>query len=575
MYSTPPDNTLKPSRHYLPATISFSSWDDLEPFFAELANREITSAAALEQWLRDGSELDAVFNEELGWRYIRMTCDTASNEANDAYDFFVAELEPRSAPYLNLFHKKLIDSPYLSQLDAEKYRIMLRGIRRSVEIYREENIPLFTEIDRERQQFARIDADMTIVMEGKELTLQQASNYMKDPNRDLRREAYEKTWHRRWQDRDTLDDLYDRLCAMRHQVAMNAGFVNYRDYSFAAMGRFDYTPEDCFAFHEAVATGIRPIVEEMDRRRLAQLGYDTLRPWDMETDPLGRPALKPFEHADELVAKTIACLQHVRPAYADDIAVMRDMHRFDLDSRKGKAPGGYNYPLNESGVPFIFMNAAGSQRDVVTMVHEAGHAIHSFVSRDLELNEFKNPPSEVCELASMSMELISMEHWEAFYSDAQELKRARQEQLEKILRTLLWVASVDKFQHWVYEHHGHTKEERYAAWNQILSELDSHVTDWSGLDDVRSIRWQRQLHIFEMPFYYIEYGFAQLGAVAIWRNYKTNPAKALDQYEAALRLGYTKSIGEIYEAAGIRFDFSPNYVVDLMKFVHDELAALD
>ncbi|MDQ3108326.1 MAG: M3 family oligoendopeptidase [Bacteroidota bacterium] len=566
---TVPANQLK--RNFLSGTISFESWEGLEPWFKNLSDREIGSEKELGKWLLDYSELDAVFDEEMAWRYIRSTCDTANEEYEKAYDFFVSEIEPKAAPWFQVLNKKLDHCPFRHSLDQEVYAVFLRTVHNQIAIYRENNIPLFTEIDRLKQEYGKISGDMMIEMEGKEITIQQAFNYFKRNDRELRREAFEKVWSRRLAAREIYDKLFDELCVLRQQVADNAGFENFRDYSFAELGRFDYTKEDCFNFHRAVEAEVVPFLETLETKRKAILGYEKLHPYDLEVDLTGKPALVPFKNGDELLDKTIACLKLVRPAYAEFISTMRRMGHFDLDSRKGKAPGGYNYSLSETGVPFIFMNSVGSQRDVITMVHEAGHAIHSFLENPLPLTALKNPPSEVCELASMSMELISMEHWHVFYSDADELKRAKREQLEKVLATLPWVATVDEFQHWVYENKNHTKEERSAAWSRIMAKLEPSVISWEGFEDVKKNNWQKQLHIFEVPFYYIEYGMAQLGAIAVWRNYLADPEKALDGYEAALKSGYTKPIGKLYEAAGIKFDFSQMYVRELVDFVKGQL----
>ncbi len=412
---------------------------------------------------------------------------------------------------------------------------------------------------------------MMVEMEGKEITIQQTFNYFKNTDRKIRQEAFEKVWNRRLADREVLDKLFDQLCLLRQEVAVNAGYDNFRDYSFAALGRFDYTKEDCFRFHSAVEAEVVPFISEMETARKETLGLTALRPYDLEVDLTGKPALTPFLNGEDFLDKTITCLGFVRPAYAEYISTMRRMGHFDLDSRKGKAPGGYNYSLSETGIPFIFMNSVGSQRDLITMVHEAGHAIHSFLENPLPLTSLKNPPSEVCELASMSMELISMEHWNVFYPNVEDLKRARREQLEKVLGTLPWVATVDEFQHWIYENKNHTPEERSIAWSKIMSKYESPIIDWTGFEDVQKYNWQKQLHIFEVPFYYIEYGMAQLGAIAVWRNYLLNPEKALDNYEVALKLGYTQPIGKIYEAAGIKFDFSQKYVHELVNFVKEQL----
>ena len=385
---------------------------------------------------------------------------------------------------------------------------------------------------------------------------------------------YLKIQKRKAEDTDALNDLYSELIRLRHQVAINAGFKNYRDYKFAELGRFDYTVQDCFDFHDSISKAILPLAENADRERKKAMKLDALKPWDTEVDVEGKPALKPFSSASELIDKSIECFNLIQPDFGNYLEIMKEMAYLDLDSRIGKAPGGYNYPLYEIGVPFIFMNSVGTHRDLVTMVHEGGHAIHSFVTRDLLITDFKSTPSEVAELASMSMELISMEHWGVFFTDAADLKRAKKEQLDKSLKTLLWIAAVDKFQHWIYENPTHTVEERMVQWTTVIDQFTSKEIDFSGLDDVRARGWQGQLHIFEVPFYYIEYGMAQLGAIAVWRNYKKDPAKALKEYEAALRLGYTKSIPEIYKTAGIEFNFSPAYVKELAEFVKSELDKL-
>jgi len=340
---------------------------------------------------------------------------------------------------------------------------------------------------------------------------------------------------------------------------------------FTAMGRFDYEPEDCFAFHDSVAAEVTPILHDLSEKRKKALQVDPLRPWDKKVDISGKPPLKAFENGEELINKTIACFGKIDPYLGECLAVMKKMEHLDLESRKGKAPGGYNYPLSEIGVPFIFMNATSNLRDMVTIMHEGGHAVHSFLTRDLPLTNFKHTPSEVAELASMSMELISMDHWDLFFPDEDDLKRAKRAHLEQVIETLPWVATIDKFQHWIYENPGHDVPARIKAWNEIFGTFSDKVTDWSGLEEEKNYLWQKQLHLYEVPFYYIEYGFAQLGAIAVWKNYRENPEKGLQGYKNALRLGYTQSIPEIYQAAGIRFDFSRAYIHSLIAFVRSEL----
>jgi oligoendopeptidase F len=567
-------NPLRLQRNFLPPQLSFNSWSELEPYFRVLAERNISSIDELKKWLEDVNELESVFSEEMAWRYIRSSINTADASAEEAYEFFVSEIEPNASPWFNRFNQIIDASPFRDQLDQKLYGIFLRSVRNDIAIYREENIALFTEIDNLKQQYGKIAGAMSIEHEGRELTLQQAVRFIQSTDRNLREHIWRSIWHRRLSDREKLDELFDKLCALRQQVAANAGFVNYRDYSFAALGRFDYTPADCFAFHDAIAEEVVPFLSKLSEIRKQNMALNQLRPWDLDVDPDGKPPLHPFSGGNELLEKTIACINAVKPEYAGYLQQMNELGHFDLDSRIGKAPGGYNYPLAESGVPFIFMNASGTQSDVTTMVHEAGHAIHSFLMNELPLNAFRNTPSEVAELASMSMELISMEHWQPFYTTDEDYRRACLRQLEHTLETLPWVAAVDAFQHWVYEHPAHTAAERSQAWKMIYSRFVLPGVNWDGLEPIFANNWHKQLHIFEIPFYYIEYGMAQLGALAVWRNYRLDAASGLQGYENALKLGYTRPIGEIYAAAGIRFDFSKEYVRELVSFAANEITAL-
>ena len=573
----PTQNLVLPTRgprRLLPDQLEINSWDILEPYYEELKNRQIQSVQDLEEWLLDRSELEAVLEEDLAWRYIKMNIDTTDADLAASFQMFVNEIEPKIAPYDHYFNGKMVNSPFLDELDQDKYKIYLRKVRNAIEIYREKNIPLFSQVQTDAQQYSVITGKMTVEVDGNELTMQSAAKYLREPGREKREEVYHKIKARRLQEREALHELFNHLLDIRNRIATNADFPNFRDYMFSAMGRFDYSVEDCYDFHESIRKEILPIVHGFQKERKADMDLDQLRPWDLEVDPLDRPALKPFNGGQELIEKTIRCFQRIRPEFGEFLYIMKEMGHLDLDSKKGKAPGGFNYPLYEIGVPFVYMNAVGSFRDVVTMVHEGGHAIHSFLSRDLKLTSFKNLTSEIAELASMSMELISMEHWDVFYEDEKELVRAKRQQLEQIISILPWIAQIDKYQHWVYENPEHTIEERKEKWMQIHQDFSTGLVYWEGHEDFRSVLWQKQMHLFEVPFYYIEYGMAQLGAIAVWRNYKENPDKAIDQYIAALELGYTRSIGNIYEAAGIRFDFSAEYVRELAAFVKEELAKL-
>ena len=291
----------------------------------------------------------------------------------------------------------------------------------------------------------------------------------------------------------------------------------------------------------------------------------------MEAEPEGTKQLTPFTTSEELINKSIECFKQLRPFFGECLQQMNAMKHLDLESRKGKAPGGYNCPLAESGAPFIFMNAAGQMHDVTTMVHEGGHAVQSFLTHSLELNAFKEYPMEIAEVASMAMELFSMEHWEVFFDNKEDLQRAKEHQLERTITIFPWIAIIDKFQHWVYENPNHSVDVRNNKWMEILKKFSDNVIDYSGLEKYRENAWQQQLHLFEVPFYYIEYGIAQLGAIGIWMQFKKNKQQAIDNYMNALSFGGTKTLPQLYEAAGLKFDFSPENIKTLMDFVAEEM----
>ena len=564
----------KRPHQFLPANFELTQWESLEPYFKALLDREITNKLTLESWMQDLSELEAFVSEDACWRQIKMTCDTTDKSLEAAFTFFCMEIQPKIQPYADALNKKLIQCPFTSELDEKEYFTYLRSVKKSIELFREENITLQAELSVLQQQYGTIAGRMTITVDDKEYTLQQAAQFLESEDRAKREEVYLKIQERRLQDQQEMHDLFTSLIQKRHQVALNAGFENYRDYKFAELGRFDYTKEDCFKFHEAIKIHVLPIIDKIYERKKNKLGLATLKPWDTEAEPIGTKPLRPFTDGQDLYNKSVSCFEQINPFFADCLKKMDSLKHFDLESRQGKAPGGYNCPLAESGAPFIFMNAAGQMSDVTTMVHEVGHAIHSFLAHPLSLSAFKEYPMEIAEVASMSMELFTMNHWQAFFDNVHDLNRAQEHQLERTITIFPWIAIIDKFQHWVYENPNHSIEERTQAWTTIAKEFSTNSIDYSGLDQYRAIGWQRQLHLFEVPFYYIEYGIAQLGAIGMWMQYQKNPTLALENYMNALSLGGTKTLPELYQTAGISFDFSSSYVKTLMDFTRDELEKL-
>lgn len=571
-----PFGSLQPHRprRVVPAQLDLGDWSQVAPLFDQLEARapQCQFVAELERWLVDWSELGAALDEESSRRYIAMTCHTEDAEAEKAYLHFVEHIEPQLKPRQFKLETLLVAHPQRAHLPAPRYDVFLRDVRNHVELFREENIALETEEAKVGQQYQKLAGSLTVQFRGEEKTLIQMGKYLEEPDRPLRQEVWELVAKRRLLEREKFEDQFDQLVKLRTQIAANAGFKNYRDYAFRRMGRFDYTPEDCVKFHDAVADVVMPALRELQAERRQQLGLDRLRPWDLSVDPLNRPPLKPFEQVEQMVAGSQRIFDKLDAELAGGFQQMQDLKLLDLANRKGKAPGGYQSTLNESRVPFIFMNAVGQQRDVETILHEAGHAFHALATRDEDLLAYRGAPIEFCEVASMSMELLGNEFIEEFYA-APEAKRARRTHLESIIGVLAWIATVDAFQHWIYTHPGHTRAERAAAWNALLDRFAGDV-DWAGYEEARAHLWHRQLHIFLYPFYYIEYGIAQLGALQVWANSKRNQAKALRDYKAALALGGSRPLPELFATAGCKFQFDAATIKPLVELTRTELKRL-
>jgi oligoendopeptidase F len=561
-------------RRYVPEGIALGDWPQVAPLFDYLDVRgpNCPTVSELEQWILDCGELSAGLDEEGAKRYIAMTCHTDNPEAEKAYLHFVEHIEPEIKPRQFKLAQLYLAHPLREKLPQDRYAVFDRNTKVQVELFRPENVPLETEEAKLGQQYQKLAGGLTVQFRGEEKTLVQMGRYLEEPDRALRQEAWELVSNRRLQEAPKFEEIFQQLLTVREQIAANAGFSNYRDYAFKARGRFDYTPEDCLHFHAAIEKQIMPVLRQLQAERRNQLNLPALRPWDLAVDPLSRPPLRPFEEVSVMVSKTQAIFDRLDPDLAKGFETMRDLHLLDLDNRKGKAPGGYQSTLSESRLPFIFMNAVGVQRDVETILHEAGHAFHALATRPEELYAYRSAPIEFCEVASMSMELLGNEYLETFYKP-EEVRRARRDHLEGIIEIFPWIATVDAFQHWIYTHPGHTPAERTAAWIELMDRFGGDV-DWGGHEAARSNLWHRQLHIFIHPFYYVEYGIAQLGALQVWANSKHDRARALRQYQEALALGGSRPLPELFDAAGCRFDFSEKTVKPLMELVRTELESV-
>ena len=562
-------------REFVPVDLNLGSWSEIDAVFGELEKGVVASesAADLERWLLEVNELSAALDEEGSKRYIAMTCHTSVDEAKAAYLDFLENVEPGIKERMFKLARLFVNHPSRGDLPRKRYEVLDRDWASMVELFREDNVPLETEEAKLGQQYQELMGGLTVEFDGEEKTLVQMGVYQQENDRELRREAWELVTARRLEVADECDASFEKMMGLRVKMGVNGGFENYRDFKHDKKGRFDYRPEDCFKFHEAVEQVVMPVYNEMLSDRRDKMKLDVLRPWDTTVDPLGRDPLKPFTEVDEMVARTKNIFNHVDGELADGFQTMRDQKLLDLANRKGKAPGGYQCNLPEARLPFIFMNAVGLQRDVETLLHEAGHAFHALAAQGEDLHHYQHAPLEFCEVASMSMELIGNEHLTEFYSDADAV-RARRTHLEGIIGLFPWIATVDAFQHWIYTHPKHTRDERDAAWIELCDRFGGNI-NWVGHELARTKMWHRQSHIFLVPFYYIEYGIAQLGSLWVWKNSKADRAKALADYKRALALGGSRPLPELFQASGAPFSFDSEAFKPLIELVQAELAGLN
>jgi oligoendopeptidase F len=556
-------------RRFVPEGADLGDAGQVEALHLALEKEEPKGRAGLSEWLLKWSELAAAVQEEAAVRYILMSCQTDDPEREKAYLHFVEQVDPIIRPLQDRLSRKLLNHPAVNELDAKRYHVLLRELRTQVEIFREANVPLLTEEEKLSQQYQKIVGAMTVHYDGQERTLPQMSKYLMGPDRAVRREAWELAAARRLQDKDELEEIFDAMIALRHRIATNAGLANYRDFSLKYRGRYDYGTAECEAFHQAVAKAVVPLYRKRHEVRRGRMKLDALRPWDLAADPLGRPALAPFEQVPQLIEGCRKIFNRLDPELGRGFEFMIAHDLLDLDSRKGKAPGGFSHALEEYRVPFIFTNAVGVDHDVYTMLHEYGHSYHTLVARDEPLNFYRHAPLEFCEVASMSLEFLGLDHLAEFYGP-DEAARSREEKLEEVIWLFCWVAAIDSFQHWLYTHPGHTREERAAAWLANQARFGG-AEDWSGYEQAHAHMWHRQLHLFQVPFYYIEYGIAEMGALQVWLAAKKDVGAALRAYRAGLSLGGSRTLPELFAAAGAKFDLGPETLIPLIEMVRGEI----
>ncbi len=571
---------------FVPAALDATRWDQIEPLIKALQARAVRTPGELERWLLDRSDLEAACSEARANLYIAMTCATDDAAKSKAYSDYIQEIPPRLTPAFFELDKRQVELDAQLKPDPARYAVLMRSTRADVDLFRPENVPLDTQLALLGQKFEELVGAMTVVFEGREQTLPQMARYQELTDRAVRESAWRVVAERRLKDAQALHALYDEMVALRHKVSRNAGFENYVGYAFKSMHRFDYGANDCTRFHAGIEQAVVPFMRELDRKRARSLSLDELRPWDLAVDVKGRGPLRPFEGGRQLLSRSVSTFNRLDPRLGAMLASLGDGANtrgseggacLDLDSRKGKAPGGYQYMRDRVRTPFIFMNAAGLQRDVVTMLHEAGHAFHSMLCVDEPLLAYRHSPIEFAEVASMTMELLSLPHLsrrnapagaEVFYESDEDWARHARSQLERSVTILPWIATIDAFQHWVYANPAHTREQRRAAWLGLDDRFGNAVS-WRGLEDTRASLWQRQLHLFTHPFYYVEYGIAQLGALGLWLHALEKGEKsAVEAYIRGLSLGGSKPLPELFAAAGLKFDFGP----DAVKRITDRVA---
>ena len=545
-----------------------SAWENIEPYVNDLLERKLTCSKCIETLISDSSNLAEHISETGALLYIGMTCDTENSEKKDEFLNFVENVRPKLSEFSDKLNRRIIDHSSLENL-PERYNLMIRGMKSDIEIFRVENIPLGVEQTKLVTKAQGITGAMTVEFEGKERTFPEMRGFLESNDRTQRKEAWKSMVNRWMKNSEELSEIFDKLIKIRHEIALNAGFKSYTDYMFRAMHRFDYSVEDCLIFHKSIEEICMPIVKKINSERKSSFGLNKLSPWDVNEksgsgpDIAGKLPLRPFETVDEMVTKLSQLFHNMSNDLGVKFDKLVEMDTLDLETRKGKAPGGYQYYLEKSRIPFIFMNAAGLQGDLETMIHESGHAFHSLYCGHLELIDERDYPIEFAEVASMSMELLTQPGWSIFYEEQEDADRAKISHLEGVIFLLPWIATIDAFQHWIYANPEHTREERKLQWISLRERFGS-VMDWEGNEDFRELSWQQQGHLFGVPFYYVEYGIAQLGALQLWQTHRKNPKKALKDYSNAMELGNTKTLPDLFAAAELELGFDAEHLNSLI-----------
>jgi oligoendopeptidase F len=567
----------------LPATpqeIITWTWAAIEPYYKDLETRPL-NASNVDNWLTDWSSVGERIDEMYARLSVANSVNTADKEAEARMNAFLDSIFPNVMAAEQMLKEKLL----ASKLEPKDFDIPLRNMRTEADLFRESNLPLLADQQKLSIEYDKIYGAQTVKWEGEEMTLTRLAKNFQQPDRSRREKAWHLKAERQLSDRKAINGLWQKFMDVRARIAKNADKPSYREYTWLQRLRFDYGPEDCKSFAAAIEQVVVPAAMRIYQKRKQSLGLDTLRPWDLvdgwysrPTPAAGIPQLKPFASIKELKSKTSAIFHNVDPTLGGYFDRMLVEGLTDLDNRKNKAPGAYCSSYTSIRKPFIFVNAVGTHNDVMTTLHESGHAFHVFETAKIPYIHQLAVPMEFAEVASMGMELLASPYLTTanggFYSDA-EAALARIHHLEGMILFWPFMAAVDSFQQWVYENpkEGVNPAACDKTWGELWDRFIPGV-DYSGLEEVKVTGWQRKQHIHQVPFYYVEYGLAQLGAVQIFGNARTDQASALAAYRKALSLGGMVTLPELFATAGARFVFDAptlKKAVDMMETVVAEL----
>jgi oligoendopeptidase F len=542
--------------------------------FENLVNVQIGSVEELKSFLSDQKKLYEKVEEKLIKTYIAFQCQSDDEENKKKYEFEQQHIKPMVKKYQSILDEKLLGSPFLGHLPDSEYGEFKKKLRVQFALFQEANVEIEKQEDLLVNQYFETTGSFSADWEGKEVTISDLYVHAKDSNRDTRKKAWEAIFSPLLKEEEKLQKILDELIQLRVKKAENAGLPSYTDYMFKKYNRFDYTPEDCNQLAESIREHVVPLTLQLEKEHKNELNVDIYRPWDMAAEAGSRKPLKPVDSDEELIVKSAKVLGELHPAFGSLVHEMNEKGLLDLKSRKGKTQGGFCESLPETGLSFIFMNLSNTDGDLITFMHEMGHGIHDLMKRDQGLYAYKQIPMESAELASMSMELFTVDRWNEFYKKEEELKRAKKEHLKAAVMLLPYIMVVDQFQHWLYKNPNHSWEERNKKFGELKDRYDASIINWESYEEWKEKNWMNILHIYELPFYFIEYAIAQLGALQMYKLYKENPEETIEKYKDALKLGSSKSLPEVYETAGVKFDFSSKTISELMEFVAKELDML-